>query len=176
MAEHKERYEQLPTYWLLLAVSLLLSITGHGESVSESIPLGYFADKNGWLVNLQDIHMFSLEIRERYPHLPFFILGHSMGALIGHSYLKRYEDIVDGAIFSGMPAYNNKAGAAKMLAGMMKPKSVSKLLVEGSDYNRLLAKPNTRYDWLSYNTDNVDAYIADPLCGFPLQTEVSMIC
>ena len=63
-----------------------------------------------------------------------------------------------------------------MLAGMMKPKSVSKLLVEGSDYNRLLAKPNTRYDWLSYNTDNVDAYILIHYVVFLLQTEVSMIC
>lgn len=168
MAEHKERYEQLANVLATFGcITVVVDNRGHGESVSESVPLGYFADKNGWLINLQDIHMFSLDIREKYRHLPFFILGHSMGALIGHSYLKRYEDIIDGAIFSGMPAYNNKAALAKMLANMMKPKSVSKLLTDASDYNKFIAKPNTRYDWLSYNTDNVDAYISDPLCGFP---------
>ena len=168
MAEHKERYEQLANVLTAFGcITVVVDNRGHGESVSDSIPLGYFADKDGWLVNLQDIHMFSLGIREKYRHLPFFILGHSMGALIGHSYLKRYENIVDGAIFSGMPAYNKNLGIAKMLANMMKPKSVSKLLTDASDYNKFIARPNTKFDWLSYNTENVDAYISDPLCGFP---------
>lgn len=40
-------------------------------------------------------------------------------------------------------------------------------LVQGS-FNKQIPNPRTPLDWLSKNPDNVDAYIADPLCGFPV--------
>ena len=33
-------------------------------------------------------------------------------------------------------------------------------------FNKVITDPRTPLDWLSYETSNVDAYIADPLCGF----------
>lgn len=172
MAEHKERYEQL---CLTLAkcgyVTIIADNRGHGKSVNDDIVLGYFAKENGWLVNLQDIHNFSLYIREKYRNLPFFVIGHSMGSLIGHSYLKRYEDIVDGIIFSGMPAYNNATNFGKSLATFFKKgkgaKKCNKILISASDYNKAYKHPRTPFDWLSYNEENVDKYVADPLCGYP---------
>lgn len=172
MSEHKERYAQLASVLATYGcIVIIVDNRGHGQSINDKIPLGYFADKNGWLTNLQDIHSFSMLVREKYRHLPFFILCHSMGSLIGHSYLKRYEDELDGAIFSGMPAYNSATNSGKLLASILssgsKAKKVSKTLVKASDYNKYISKPRTAFDWLSYNQDNVDEYIADPLCGFP---------
>ncbi len=172
MSEHKGRYEQLASVLATFGCIVIVADNrGHGESINEKIPFGYFADKDGWLINLQDIHGFSLLIRERYRHLPFFILCHSMGSLIGHSYLKRYEDVLDGVIYSGMPAYNKATNSGKFLASILSggngAKKVSKILEKAFDFNKYLKNPRTPFDWLSYNQDNVDEFIADPLCGFP---------
>ena len=172
MSEHKERYDRFANVLASFGCIVIIADNrGHGQSVNDEIPYGYFAKKNGWMVNLQDIHLFSMHIREMYPHLPFFVIGHSMGSLIAHSYLKRYEDMVDGIIFSAMPAYNNSIPTAKLLASILssgnKDKKVSKLLVKATDFNKFIKKPQTKFDWISYNQDNINEYINDPLCGFP---------
>ncbi len=172
MSEHKERYEKVASVLASYGyVVIAVDNRGHGASISEQIPLGYFADSNGWMVNLQDIHEFTLRILEEYRNLPFFVLGHSMGSLIGHSFLKRYEDCLSGIVFSGMPAYTKSVGSgmmlAKTLSGGKGAKKVSNVLVKASDYNKTIKNPRTAFDWLSYNEENVDKYIADPLCGFP---------
>ncbi len=172
MAEHKGRYEQFAT---LLAnygcVVVICDNRGHGQSINENIPLGYFAKENGWLVNLVDVHNFSMMIREKYPSLPFYLIGHSMGALIAHSYLKRYESELSGLIISGIPAFNPAVDSGKLLTSLLSKgsgeKKTSKLLVKLMDFNKAIAKPRTPFDWISYNTVNVDNYVADPLCGFP---------
>lgn len=176
MSEHKERYEQLANVLATFGCIVVVADNrGHGQSVNENIPFGYFADKDGWMTNLQDIHLFSLQVRERYRNLPFFILCHSMGSLIGHSYLKRYEDVLDGAIFSGMPAYNSGVNGGKFLASILSggsgAKKTSKALEKAFDFNKYIKNPRTPFDWISYNNDNVDEYIADKLCGFPLKNK-----
>ena len=70
-----------------------------------------------------------------------------------------------------MPAYTKSVGSgmmlAKTLSGGKGAKKVSNVLVKASDYNKTIKNPRTAFDWLSYNEENVDKYIADPLCGFP---------
>ncbi len=171
MAEHKERYDELATLLTKMgAVVLVADNRGHGKSINDDIPLGYSAKENGWMINLQDLHQFSLMIQEKYRRLPFFLIGHSMGSLIAHSYLKRYEDSLSGVIFSGMPAYNKTVSVGKTLcstfAKLKGDKSISKALVSLTDYNKSIKNPRTPFDWISYNTDNVNKYVADPLCGF----------
>lgn len=174
MAEHKERYDEMCNVLAKLGfVVIIADHRGHGESFSEDIPLGYFADENGWIVNLRDQNMFSQAVKEKYRRLPFFILGHSMGSLFACSYLKRYEDVMDGMILSGMPAYNKAVPAGKNLCGIVcKTKgkkghsNLVRNMAEGG-YIKTIKNPKTPYDWISYNEENVAAYAQDPLCGFP---------
>ena len=61
MSEHKERYSQLASVLATYGCIVIIADNrGHGQSINDKIPLGYFADKNGWLTNLQDIHSFSM--------------------------------------------------------------------------------------------------------------------
>ena len=173
MSEHKERYDELCN---LLAkfncVVLISDHRGHGESINESIPLGHFADNDGWRSELKDLNLFAKTIHEKYRNLPYFIIGHSMGSLLACSYLKRYEDSINGVILSGMPAYNPNVPKGRQLAKAICKlhgnKGHSSTLIRLTNtFNRTIRNPRTDFDWISYNTDNVDKYIDDPLCGFP---------
>ena len=52
----------------------------------------------------------------------------------------------------------------------MTPSRWLQRLVFGT-YNREFAPSRTDSDWLSRDAAEVDAYLADPLCGFPLTTQ-----
>ena len=71
---------------------------GHGASVSKMDDLGFFAAKDGWRVLIQDTEALTDLMQERYPELPYFILGHSMGSLISRLYLTEYGEKLRGAI------------------------------------------------------------------------------
>ncbi len=172
MQEHKERYLPFMEY---LAHEGFVCVAGdhrgHGKSVKEEKDLGYFYDETGDAI-VEDLDAVNGPIRLEYPHLPFFMIGHSMGTLIARKYLKTHDKNLSGLILSG-PVYENpKAGAGKMLIDVLRKykgdryvsKHISKL-VEGSFDKGL--KGDTPNRWLSTNEDNVKAFNEDPLCGNP---------
>jgi alpha-beta hydrolase superfamily lysophospholipase len=174
LADHKERYDELCRLLNRLNyVVLIADYRGHGENVSDQIPLGYFADEKGWLAQLQDLNQFAAAVKEQFRHLPYYLLGHSMGALLACSYLKRYEDMVAGVILSALPAWVKQIPSdrrqAAVLCRIKGPKAVSHSLAKAVDrYNDEIKDPQTPFDWLSYDRANVRDFIADPLCGFEL--------
>ena len=107
------------------------------------------------------------------PSSPYIFFGHSMGSFLTRTYLIRYPDQYDAAILSGTgqqsPALIN-AGffAANLLTLLRGPGADGKLLNDMAfgSYCKKIDNPRTPFDWLSTNEENVDRYIADPLCGF----------
>ena len=95
-----------------------------------------------------------------------------MGSFLTRTYLIRYPGTVDGAILMGtgqMAPALIAGGKAVAIAegkrlGEDRPSPVVTKLSFGT-YNKLFAPNRTGFDWLSVNEENVDAYIADPLCG-----------
>lgn len=172
MAEHRHRYirmaEQLAAKNYLV---LTIDHRGHGESLYDKTVKGYFADNNGWFVNLEDLHSIVKEVTAEFP-LPEFLLGHSMGSLVARSYLKRFESELDGVYLSGSPAKNPMADAGLMIARLTAlvrgKKHPSKLLNSMSfgSFNKAIVNPKTPMDWLSCDPKNVSDYNNDPLCGF----------
>ena len=96
-----------------------------------------------------------------------------MGSFIARNYLCRYGSGIDGAVIVGTGMQS--AGlifASKAMAGIQKlfcgSKHVSHFIDKAAfgGYNKRIDSPRTSSDWLSRNTENVDRYIEDELCGF----------
>ena len=108
-----------------------------------------------------------------YPELPYVLFGHSMGSFLTRTYLIKHPDKYDGVILSGTghqsPALvlggNVAASVMAKLNGAMGDGTKLDSLAFGS-YLSKIENPRTKFDWLSRDAEQVDKYIADPLCGF----------
>jgi lysophospholipase len=69
-------------------------LRGHGRSKGLAGNMGRFSNI------LKDLRMLQIQIQERFPSLPFFLLGHSLGALLCLLYIIRYQEDISGAIIS----------------------------------------------------------------------------
>lgn len=124
-------------------------------------------------VVVRDVHRLKKITEEQHPQVPYIILGHSMGSFIARNYLCRYGSGIDGAVIVGTGMQSSGLiFASKAMAGIQKlfcgSKHVSHFIDKAAfgGYNKRIDSPRTSSDWLSRNTDNVDRYIADELCGF----------
>lgn len=174
VAEHILRYDDFARYLndrgILVAGHDHL---GHGKSLPEGGTPVYFGDGSTWETVVDDIHLLHDRLREQYPDLPILLMGHSMGSFLSRSYLIRYPGTVDAAIIMGtgwQPEMTIRGGLllAGILSGLKGPDAVSKMVTNMAfgAYNKAFGdKPRTPNDWLSADTDNVDRYMADPLCG-----------
>ena len=145
---------------------------GHGGSVAPgAVPL-YFGPKGSWDHVTADIYTLRNLAGRRFPGLPYFLLGHSMGSFLARTYLIRYPGTVDAAVLMGTGQMSSalvSGGLAVAAAESLRigEDQVSALVEKLSfaSYNKVFAPNRTAFDWLSVNEENVDAYIADPLCG-----------
>ena len=146
---------------------------GHGLSAENEDGLGIFDTQNGWTYAVDDMKALRDQVRQEFHDIPYIFFGHSMGSFLTRTYLIRYPDQYDAAILSGTgqqsPALIN-AGffAANLLTLLRGPGADGKLLNDMAfgSYCKKIDNPRTPFDWLSTNEENVDRYIADPLCGF----------
>ena len=173
MAEHTERY--LPFMEYLAQNGILVfghDHIGHGRSVSSSKDLGYLPMKNGEKTVVSDILSDAKRMKAEHPQLPLFLFGHSMGSFIAR--LAAAEDadgIYSGVILSGTggPTSGVDAGILliRLIAAFRGERGYSDFLqnVIFGSYNRR-CPGRTEFDWLSRDDKAVDAYLADPLCGY----------
>ena len=173
VAEHIARYDAFARYLNGLGIAVGgHDHLGHGLSLPEGGTPVYFGEGNTWNTVVDDIYVLHQRIRLWYPDVPLCIMGHSMGSFLTRTYLIRYPGTVKAAVIMGT-GWQPKAVIA---GGMAVAKAVGAVVGENgtSDlvtnlafgaYNKLFAPNRTSCDWLSADEDNVDAYMADPLCG-----------
>lgn len=174
IAEYAQRYEHFAKYlnshgYLVVAEDHM----GHGRSGGEGCVQGYF--HGGWFSAVADSAQLMKNIQEEFPDVPYYIFGHSMGSFMTRTILIRYpESRINGAIICGtgwMPSAVLKAGLAfaklSCRSGKdMNPNTALHNLMFGA-YNKRIEHPRSPFDWLNRDKNQVDAYVNDPLCGFP---------
>ena len=145
---------------------------GHGKSITRETPAGYF--KGGWFQAVDDTYQLFQDTHRAYPDIPYIFFGHSMGSFMLRTILARYPDSgIAGAVICGtawmpMPVILAGHGIARLVCGHYGARHVSNLLqgIMFGGYNAKVEHRRTEYDWISRDRAVVDAYCADPLCGF----------
>jgi len=96
LAEHSGRYTNVVNHFVPLGYAVYgIDHLGHGKSDGERVYVKRFDDYTNTLKVYFDM------IREWQPDKPIFLVGHSMGGLIGAVYLLDHQAELAGAVLSG---------------------------------------------------------------------------
>lgn len=173
MAEHSARYARFGTALAEAGNAVFaFDLRGHGDEASR----GHFGDEN-WQKLLADVETVHDEALRRFPGRPLVLFGHSMGSFVTQELLTTSMSDVTAAVLSATdkpPAALRRLGLAvasieRLRVGADGTSALLQFLSFGS-FNRAFRPARTEFDWLSADTDEVDAYIADPRCGFACST------
>ena len=171
IVEHSGRYDRFARFlaeqgYLVVAEDHL----GHGLTEASAETRGYFTKRQGWKTVVNDVAELHRRTAERYPGVPYFLFGHSMGSFLVRTYLFRKPAPLTGVILSG----TGQQPALLMLGGRLLTRLYRLVagehfrsgLVHGmalGGYNKPFIPNRTDSDWLTRDEAIVDAYIADPL-------------
>ncbi|MFE3456820.1 alpha/beta fold hydrolase [Nocardiopsis aegyptia] len=156
MGEHAARYAPLAAALNAHGYAVYADDhRGHGLSMHDGPgELG----ENGWNLLIDDMAALSREVGARHPDLPLVLVAHSLGSFAAQQYLLDHPGLADGVALCGTTAVDLllsrlvESGAADTMAY----------------FNAAFEPLRTEADWLSRDESQVDAYVADPLCGFGL--------
>jgi len=181
LAEHSARYARLAGALNRADYAVYaFDLRGHGPACAPA-DLGHFADWDGWAKCVRDLWTFNRLIAAEQPGVPIVFLGHSMGSFLGQSFVADHADALAGAVFSGSNGAPPPVAAAGRLTARAErlrlgKRGKSRLLnrMMFGDFNKPFRPGRTEADWLSRDPAEVDAYVADPLCGFPFTTQLAI--
>ena len=147
---------------------------GHGKSVQAKSEYGFFHEKYGNACVIGDMHTLRQRTEKKYPGVPYFMLGHSMGSSLLRQYIQMYGNGLSGAVLMGTVAAHKKPALllGKRLCRVMaafrgwhyRSRLVDNLAL--GSYNRKFRPARTRADWITSDNENLDIYVSDPLCSF----------
>ncbi len=96
LAEHSGRYMNVVKHLEPLGYAIYgIDHIGHGKSAGKRAHVERFQDFTGTLEIYVEL------IQNWQPQKPIFLIGHSMGGLIGTTYLLEHQDKFSGAVLSG---------------------------------------------------------------------------
>ncbi len=96
LAEHCGRYMNVVNHFVPLGYAVYgLDHIGHGKSEGTRVYVGRFAEYTDTVKLYFDL------IRLEHPDKPIYLVGHSMGGLIGALYLLEHQRELAGAVLSG---------------------------------------------------------------------------
>ncbi|HBA64518.1 MAG TPA: alpha/beta hydrolase [Lachnospiraceae bacterium] len=174
MVEYIDRYDEFAEYLAGQGYYVVgHDHLGHGKSVTEEDRLGYFHETRGNDFVIGDIHELRMRTMKKYPEVPYFMLGHSMGSFLLRQYIQMYGKGLAGVLIVGtgyQPAIVLHVGRALCrIISLVKDDHVRCKIVDGmafGGYNKRFEPARTSKDWLTKDEAIVDKYLADPWCSF----------
>ena len=172
MEEHVSRYDFLAKYLNKEGYDVYgIDTYGQGENVEKDMSNVGIWPEDGFFKQIDAVDTLVLKLQEETKK-PVFLFSHSMGSFMCQCYVQRYPDHVNRVVLCGSGAKNPAVGVgltlAKMIVNKKNREEKAGLLnnLMFGNFNKRIKNPRTDFDWLSVNEENVDRYIADPLCGF----------
>ncbi|MEC9343147.1 MAG: alpha/beta hydrolase [Pseudomonadota bacterium] len=176
MAEHGARYERFARFLAGRGHAVIAhDHRGHGATTAPDAPLGMFGSGDGWASVIADTAAVNAHLRAMHPDTPLVVFGHSMGATVALDFALTHPAAVDGVALFNISAsapvllrvFSVLLGIERMFKGSDTPSGLATAMTF-SAWNRRFRPNRTEFDWLSRDEAEVDKYVADPLCGFPV--------
>ncbi len=154
MGEHVLRYDELAR--ALTSRGMVVygqDHRGHGATARPDA-LGDLGP-GGWPALVDDIGLLTARIQAEHPGRPLILLAHSMGSFAAQQYLLDHSAQVDGVVLTGTATID-----------LLEPALDLDQPLDLAVFNAAFQPARTDFDWLTRDEAIVDAYVADPLCGF----------
>jgi alpha-beta hydrolase superfamily lysophospholipase len=132
---------------------------GHGATIAAGAEPGVVG-ADGWRRTVEDLDVLVTRAKDEFPGLPIVLFGHSMGSFATQQYLLDHSSHIDAVALTGTGALDLIEPSLDLDAGL-----------ELSAFNAPFEPGRTGFEWLSRDEAQVDAYVADPLCGFGYDVE-----
>lgn len=167
MLEYIERY--IPFFEYLTSKGFLVvghDHLGHGQSVNSPDDLGYIGEPNPNQLLIQDIHTLRTLTQSKYPNIPYYICGHSMGSYLLREYLYFYSENLSGAIIMGTGYQSScKASMGISLCKILsccrgqryKSSFIKKMALESGPYSHYDLKDENR-SWITSDPEMARLY------------------
>ncbi len=99
--EHSRRYLHMITSFMEAGYIVVADDhVGHGKTALENDTWGDWGEK-GFTTMMEDEKKLHDIAVEKYPDLPYFMFGHSMGSFIARMYIAKYGDDLNGVTLCG---------------------------------------------------------------------------
>jgi len=99
--EHSRRYIHMISAFLDAGYIVAADDhVGHGKTAMVNNIWGDWGDK-GCHTMMEDEHTLKKIVCEKYPNLPYFLFGHSMGSFITRDFIAKYGNELNGATICG---------------------------------------------------------------------------
>lgn len=180
MCEYIERYDGFAEY--LRSKGFLVvghDHLGHGQSVSSVEDWGYITDNSPARALIRDIHHLRVITQKKYPGIPYFILGHSMGSYLLRRYLTHKGEGLTGAIIVGTGSESD----TKIRVGLTLTRALARSKgwhyraenLQEMTYNSAykgfdLTNADLENSWICSDPEIMSAYNDDARCGFLFTT------
>jgi alpha-beta hydrolase superfamily lysophospholipase len=171
MAEHGGRYARLAAALAARGFAVYAhDLPGHGPHAQAR---GHFADRRGWRVAIASIREVQRVVQREQAGKPLFLLGHRMGSFLVQHFIADSGNTLAGAVLSATSGdFGRLRGvglalirAEALMYGRRHPSALGEALSFRA-FNLKFRPARTPFDWLSRDAAEVDAYAADPHCGF----------